>query len=103
LATRNTWRTKGTVVAGQILGTIDITHKWYNHVHVELDSDLERPFNTPQVAEASSELLNRWPTEGSSMIEPLDVMALGTGQDVYPHPARKYCAQKDSVRFAAIA
>jgi murein DD-endopeptidase MepM/ murein hydrolase activator NlpD len=84
-----TVKTGDKVVAGQILGTIDATHKWYNHVHVELDSDLGRPFNTPQVAEASSELLNRWPADGSSMIEPLDAMALGKGQDIYTHPARK--------------
>jgi murein DD-endopeptidase MepM/ murein hydrolase activator NlpD len=96
-------KTGDTVVAGQVLGNIDITHKWYNHVHLELDSDLDYPFNTPQVAEASSEMLRRYPADGLSMINPLDVLVLGTEQNIYTHPTAKWCTETDSIRFAGPA
>jgi hypothetical protein len=93
-------KTGDVVTVGQLLGNIDITHKWYHHVHLELDTDLDYPFNTPQVAEASSVLLKRYPADIESMIEPMDVLVLGAGQDVYTHPGSDSCTEKDSFKFA---
>ena len=72
---------KGDVItAGQAIGTIVGSHQWYNHVHIELDTDVLHPFNTPQVAEASSELLQRYPADGSSILDPFSVLVLSDGQ-----------------------
>lgn len=88
-----------TVAANQAIGTIDHSHEWYNHIHLELDTDLAYPFYTPQVAEASSALLNRYPADGASIIEPIDILVLGREQRVYVHPDSDCCTEKDNPRF----
>lgn len=88
-----------TVTAGQVIGTIYGSHASYHHVHIELDRNVEQPFNTPQVAEASSQLLNRYPADGSSLIDPVELMVLGEGQYSYIHPNSDCCAQKDNPRY----
>ena len=45
------------VKAYQKIGTVSGSHKWWNHIHMEIDSDIQHPFHTPQVAENSSKLL----------------------------------------------
>lgn len=72
---------KGDVItAGQAIGTVVGSRQWYNHVHIELDTDVLHQFNTPQVAEASSELLQRYPADGNSIIDPFSVLVLSEGQ-----------------------
>ena len=39
------------VRAYQPIGHVSGNHKWWNHVHLELDTDTAYPFNTPQVSE----------------------------------------------------
>lgn len=88
-----------TVSAGQVMGTIDGGDKWYNHVHLELDTDLDYPFNTPQVAEVSSALLNRWPADGEGLREPMSILVADTGQHIAIHPNSPCCTDKDNPRY----
>lgn len=89
------------VSPGQAIGTIDGGHKWYNHVHLELDADLEYPFHTPQAAESASELLNRYPANGEQTLEPISVLVVDKGQRIFVHPNSDCCTEKDNPRFAA--
>lgn len=89
------------VSAGQIIGVVDRSHKWYHHVHLELDTDLAYPFHTPQVAESSSALLNRFPADGSTIIDPISVLVAGEGQHIFVSPTSDCCEEKDNPRFLA--
>lgn len=87
------------VHSGQIIGTINGSHKWYHHVHLELDTDVGYPFHTPQVAEATSQLLKRSNATGQFIIEPLSVLTVGKEQRIYPHPNSDCCTEKDNPRY----
>lgn len=89
------------VAAGQAIGLIDSRHQWYNHSHIELDTDLEHPFNTPQVAETSSALLNRHPATGSTMLDPVGVLAAREDGFIRVHPGSDCCEPKDGLQYAA--
>jgi murein DD-endopeptidase MepM/ murein hydrolase activator NlpD len=91
------------VTAGRQIGTIDGSHQWYNHVHIELDFDVEHPFHTPQVAEASSELLQRYPADGSSIADPFAVLSLGEAQRASSHKNAEWCTDTDVPRFIGIS
>lgn len=54
-----------------------INHKWWNHVHVEIDFDIKYPFYTPQVAEKSSALLVRKGATDSSLLNPMEILVVG--------------------------
>ena len=77
------------VEAYQKLGTVSGSHKWWNHVHLELDTDTEYPFNTPQVIEQSSDLLRRDGlsvfTLSRSIIDPITVLVKGKKQAAKVH------------------
>lgn len=87
------------VTARQEIGKIDRQHKWYNHVHIELDTDTAHPFNTPQVAESSSDLLIRFPASGDSLLDPVDVLVCGTEQQTIPAPTSDCCEPKDNAAY----
>lgn len=87
------------VTARQEIGRIDRQHKWYNHVHIELDTDTAHPFNTPQVAESSSDLLIRFPASGDSLLDPADILVCGTGQQIVPAPTSDCCEPKDNAAY----
>lgn len=89
------------VTQGRIIGAFDRSHKWYHHIHIELDTDLQHPFNTPQVAEASSSLLVRFPADGKTTLEPMSVLVLDSGQYITVHPGSDSCTKKDNPRFIA--
>lgn len=89
-----------TVAPGQVIGFIDRSHKWYHHIHIELDTDLDYPFNTPQVADASSSLLNRYPASGESIINPLDVLVVGKKQRQIANSFSECCTVQDTPRYA---
>ena len=92
---------KGDVLhTGQVIGAINDKHRWYNHIHIEFDTDLEYPFNTPQVAEATSALLNRYPASGEGMPDPISVLAVGKDQRIFVHPLSDCCTEKDNPQFA---
>lgn len=86
---------------GQVIGSVDGRHKWYNHVHVEVDADTVYPFHTPQVAEHSSELLIRFPASGDSLLDPVSVLAVRKGGQIGIHPHSDCCAEKDAPCFFA--
>lgn len=88
-----------TVTKGKVIGTIDRNHKWYNHIHMELDTDINYPFNTPQVAEESSKLLIRNPADGLSIIEPISALVVNNDQYISIHPNADCCTQKDNPKF----
>lgn len=64
---------------GQVIGRYERSRQWYNHVHIELDTDTAFPFHTPRVSEASSRPLNRHPASGDSLLDPLSVLVAGPG------------------------
>ena len=88
------------VSTGQAIGSFDGKHEWYHHVHIELDTDLAYPFNTPQVAENASELLNRHPASGEKTLDPIWVLAIEQKQKIFVHPNSDCCTEKDNPRFA---
>ena len=87
------------VAAGTKIGEIDGGHPQLNHTHIELDSDTEFPFHTPQVAESSSKLLQRHPATGESILNPVSVLVLRDGQKITLHPKATFCTRQDSPRF----
>jgi len=84
---------------GQVIGSVDGRHELYSHIHIEFDANINFPFHTPQVAEASSNLLYRSGATGELMINPLYVLVVGTGQWVFLHPNATYATQNDHPRF----
>jgi hypothetical protein len=87
------------VTAGQVIGMVVGSHEWYNHVHIELDADIAYPFHTPQVAEASSELLHRYPSDGQSILDPFSVLVLGEGQRASLHKNATGGTEADLPRY----
>ena len=88
------------VAPGQAIGSIDGSHEQYHHIHMELDADVQFPFHTPQVAQSSSNLLNRFPANGDKILEPIYVLALGREQWIYVHPDSDCVMEKDNPRYA---
>lgn len=70
----------------QKLGHVTYGHKWWNHIHVEIDKDVKHPFHTPQVAEISSNLLIRTGANDSTILNPAHIFVVGTAQTVIKHP-----------------
>lgn len=87
------------VTEGQTIGAVDSGHEWYHHVHMELDTDLDHPFHTPQVAEATSELLQRASATGSGMLDPVTVLAVAEGCTMGMHPYSDSVTEKDTPHF----
>lgn len=81
------------VKAYQKIGTISGTHKWWNHIHMEIDTDVNYPFHTPQVAEGSSRLLIRKGANDKSLLDPIDVLVVGKKQAAKVHSMAD-CADK---------
>lgn len=92
---------KGDVVtAYKILGHVIRKHIWHNHVHCEIDTDIDNPFYTPQVAEASSTLLIRCGANDSSLLNPIDVFCVGKKQTAIVHPLAVYADKvKDAPKY----
>lgn len=86
------------VAANQVIGTINRGHESYNHVHLELDRDTKNPFDTPQVAEEGSALLNRWPSTGEQLLEPLSVLVVGPPQWITSATTADCVTEKDRPR-----
>ena len=83
--------TKGQKVkAYQKIGVVSGTHKWWNHIHMEIDSDVAHPFHTPQVAEASSKLLIRKGANDKTLLNPMDVLVVGKKQTAQVHSKAIY-------------
>jgi murein DD-endopeptidase MepM/ murein hydrolase activator NlpD len=87
------------VTAGQVIGMVISSHEWHNHVHIELDTDISYPFHTPQVAEASSELLHRYPADGQSILDPFSVLVLGEEQRASLHKSATWGTEADLPRY----
>lgn len=78
------------VKAYQKIGTVSGSHKWWNHIHMEIDSDIQHPFHTPQVAENSSKLLIRKGATDETILNPLDVLVIGKKQTAQVHSLAVY-------------
>lgn len=87
------------LTGGQVIGRVDGQHQWYNHVHIEVDTDIRFPFHTPQVAERSSELLVRFPADGKSLLDPMSVLVVDESQRIELHPAATWCVPDELPRF----
>lgn len=92
------------VEAYQKIGTESGRHKWWNHIHMELDTDTEYPFYTPQVKEGASDLLKRGNysvfTLSKSIIDPITVLIIGKKQAAKVHSLAKHTDfVKDAPRF----
>lgn len=85
------------VKAYQKIGSVSGTHKEWNHVHYEMDTDTKFPFYTPQVTEAASKLLKRNRLSvlvlSRSIINPMDVLVVGKKQQAKVHSLAD-CADK---------
>lgn len=92
---------KGQIVkAYETIGTISGSHKWWNHIHFEVDTDIKHPFYTPQVAENSSKLLVRAGATATTIINPLTVLVVGKQQTARVHSLAVYATTAaDSPRF----
>lgn len=77
------------VKAYQKIGSISGGHKWWNHIHFEMDTDTKFPFYTPQVKEAASDLLKRNKLSvailSAAIINPMDVLVIGKKQKAKVH------------------
>ena len=91
------------VSAYSVIGRVSGSHKWWNHVHVEVDTDTLHPFHTPQVAENGSALLSARGASDSTMLDPMDVLAVGERQTAVVHPRAQYVSAKDLPKFHARA
>lgn len=82
------------VVPYQVIGKISGKHKWWNHIHFEVDTDTAFPFYTPQVTEAASKLLKRNSLSvavlSRSIIDPMEVLVVGNKQQAKIHNLAKY-------------
>lgn len=88
------------VNAYDIIGRV-IDHKWWNHIHFELDTDVQHPFYTPQVAESSSCLLVRKGATDSTILNPIDVLVVGRRQIMMVHNLAIYADKvQDAPKFS---
>ena len=79
-----------TVAAYSTIGTVSGSHKWWNHVHVEVDGDIKYPFYTMQVSEKASKLLVRKGANDKNLYNPIDVFVIGKKQTAMVHPLAVY-------------
>lgn len=92
--------TKGSSVSAYSkIGKVSGSHKWWNHIHVEVDTDTSNPFHTPQVRESSSAMLIAKGSNASSMLDPIGVLTVGEQQTAIIHPHAIYVGVKDQPRF----
>ena len=92
-----------TVKAYDVIGTVSGTHKWWNHVHMAIDSDIKFPFHTPQVSENASKLLIRKGATAVSILNPIDVLVVGRNQTAMIHNLATYVDRsKDKPRYEEI-
>ena len=87
------------VTAYQPIGHVLGDHPWWNHIHLELDTDTAYPFNTPQVSEGASRLLVQKPSTDASIINPVDVLVVGEQQTAEIHPKAIYTTAADKPRW----
>lgn len=87
------------VRAYQPIGHVSGSHKWWNHVHLELDTDTTYPFNTPQVSEGASRLLVRYPATAATLLNPAAILVVGKKQKAQVHPLAVYADDRDKPRW----
>lgn len=92
------------VKAYDVIGTVSGTHKWWNHVHLELDTDVKYPFYTPQVSEKGSVLLTQGGLKAfvleRSIIDPMTVLVVGKRQMAKVHSLAKYAdKEQDAPKY----
>lgn len=78
------------VKAYDVIGMVSGSHKWWNHVHVEVDGDIKYPFYTMQVSENASKLLVRKGANDKKLYNPIDVFVIGKKQTARIHPLAVY-------------
>ena len=93
---------KGQIVkAYEPIGVISGSHKWWNHIHFEIDTDIKHPFHTPQVAEGSSKLLIRKGATATTLLNPIAVLVVGKKQTARVHSLAVYAQHSvDSPRYS---
>lgn len=87
------------VTAYQPIGHVSGSHQWWNHVHLELDTDTAYPFNTPQVSEGASRLLVRYPATAATLLNPAAILVVGKRQKAQVHPLAVYADDRDKPRW----
>lgn len=92
--------TKGAAVSANLkIGRVSGSHKWWNHIHFEVDTDTSHPFHTPQVRESSSSMLIARGSNASSMLDPIEVLVIGERQTAAIHPYAVYVNTKDQPKY----
>lgn len=84
------------------IGVVSGSHKWWNHIHLEIDSDMTHPFHTPQVAESSSGLLIAAGANDSTLLDPINVLVVGKNQTAIVHPLATYVSAKDKPKYKEV-
>ena len=68
------------VAAYTPIGKVSGNHKWYNHIHMEVDTDTKYPFYTVGFKESASRLLIASGATDKTLLDPLDVLVVGNEQ-----------------------
>lgn len=77
-----------------ITGT-DKWAKWYNHIHMEIDTDTKYPFHTVGFKETASRLLIASGATDKTLLNPLDVLVVGNEQTAILHPLATLVSSND--------
>lgn len=88
-----------TVCKNDVIGTLDNSHRYYNHIHVEVDKDIKNPFYTLGFKENSSNLLRACGATDNSMLDPINVFVIGNSQTAQVHPQATLVSQKDNPKY----
>ena len=87
------------VVAYQPIGKVSGHHKWYNHIHMEIDTDTKYPFYTVGFKEAASRLLIASGATDRTLLNPLDVLVVGNEQTAILHPLATLVGTNDKPKY----
>jgi len=81
-----------------ITGT-DKWAKWYNHIHMEIDTDTKYPFHTVGFKEIASRLLIASGATDKTLLNPLDVLVVGNEQTAILHPLATLVSSNDVPKY----
>lgn len=84
----------------QVIGMVSGPHKWWNHVHLEIDRDFLHPCHTPQVSETASKMLRKAGATDKTMLNPINVLVIGKKQTAKVHSLAIYADKtKDAPKY----
>lgn len=87
------------VAAYTPIGKVSGNHKWYNHIHMEVDTDTKYPFYTVGFKESASRLLIASGATDKTLLDPLDVLVVGNEQTAILHPLATLVGPNDVPKY----